>query len=670
MGISCKNCGGIEIDNDPARGDSVCVSCGSVVESLCIVNDIEFHENSAGSSSVIGQFVSSEGQNRVGSYSKFGVGQDHRQVALENGKQLINNYGGQIKMSHHCLDSAYMFFKMAASKRFTVGRKTIYVVGACLYLVSRTEKTPHMLLDICDAIQCDIVVLGRVFLALARTLCIDCPIVDPSLYIHRFAHQLDFGDKENEVSMAALRILARMKKDWIHLGRRPSALCGAALIIAGKLFNFNVTMDDIVKLVRMSKTTVFKRLMDFSKTATGKLTTDEFKRVDLEEEADPPCYTYGKKRIQFAQEIDKKHNFVSSYLLSQVVKTQRRLEVLLEKRHNINSEIEKVLPESKAFVYQKQLPSYCSLHKYELDEKGEFKVPHFVIHEEPDDILKEEVKTVASNTLLLDQCVTKVEDMSTKSGECNLVSAKSEKNIGDINCDEIDLEGIDDEEIEELLLTEDEIKIKTEIWLEENKEYLQKMKEKEEDLRMKEEEENKLGNKKKKKARKKPRDRPIAGTADEAIQTMLAEKKISSKINYDVLRGLKSETVDECHQVSKPETISVGDNFDIKPQLLSAVADSEKRLLSKDMPIVYETGLQRNKTSFTSSLESIHSASKRIKLEVKSDETEKKEILEEFAGEEEEDDEPEDLVTASSIFAKEVDDYDHNAYDEDADAFY
>ena len=111
----------------------------------------------------------------MGSYSKFGVGHDHRQAALENGcnsfnillnysfaflfnfktdnvnvilinigKQLINNYGGQIKMSHHCLDSAYMFFKMAASKRFTVGRKTIYVVGACLYLVSRTEKTPRI----------------------------------------------------------------------------------------------------------------------------------------------------------------------------------------------------------------------------------------------------------------------------------------------------------------------------------------------------------------------------------------------------------------------------------------------------------------------------------------------------------------------------------------------
>lgn len=62
MGISCKNCGGTEIDHDQARGDSVCISCGSVVESLCIVNEVEFQENSAGNASVIGQFVSSEGE--------------------------------------------------------------------------------------------------------------------------------------------------------------------------------------------------------------------------------------------------------------------------------------------------------------------------------------------------------------------------------------------------------------------------------------------------------------------------------------------------------------------------------------------------------------------------------------------------------------------------------
>ena len=50
---------------------------------------------------------------------------------------------------------------------------------------------------------------------------------DPCLYIPRFAHMLEFGEKTHQVSMTALRLLQRMKRDWMHTGRRPSGLCGA-----------------------------------------------------------------------------------------------------------------------------------------------------------------------------------------------------------------------------------------------------------------------------------------------------------------------------------------------------------------------------------------------------------------------------------------------------------
>ncbi|CAL8298184.1 unnamed protein product [Arctogadus glacialis] len=50
---------------------------------------------------------------------------------------------------------------------------------------------------------------------------------DPCLYIPRFAQLLEFGEKNRDVSMTALRLLQRMKRDWMHTGRRPSGLCGA-----------------------------------------------------------------------------------------------------------------------------------------------------------------------------------------------------------------------------------------------------------------------------------------------------------------------------------------------------------------------------------------------------------------------------------------------------------
>lgn len=56
-------------------------------------------------------------------------------------------------------------------------------------------------------------------------------ILDPCLYIHRFANKLEFGDKTHDVCMMALRLVSRMKRDWMHHGRRPSGLCGAGMIV-------------------------------------------------------------------------------------------------------------------------------------------------------------------------------------------------------------------------------------------------------------------------------------------------------------------------------------------------------------------------------------------------------------------------------------------------------
>lgn len=43
------------------------------------------------------------------------------------------------------------------------------------------------------------------------------------------------------------------------------------------------------------------RLNEFEDTASGKLTIDEFSRIDLEEEQDPPSFTKGKQKAKLAQ---------------------------------------------------------------------------------------------------------------------------------------------------------------------------------------------------------------------------------------------------------------------------------------------------------------------------------------------------------------------------------
>lgn len=100
--------------------------------------------------------------------------------------------------------------------------------------------------------------------------------------------------------------------------------------------------------------------------------------------------------------------------------------------------------------------------------------------------------------------------------------------------EDLDLEGLDDEEINNYILTHEEAEYKNNMWNALNAEYLKEMREKEERL-AKEREEGKPEKKK-----RRPRRKAIgpSTSAGEAIEKMLQEKKISSKINYDILRTL------------------------------------------------------------------------------------------------------------------------------------
>ena len=85
------------------------------------------------------------------------------------------------------------------------------------------------------------------------------PPADPCVYVLRYANKLELGAKTHEVSVTAARLMQRMKRDWLHMGRRPSGLCGAALLMAARLHGFNRTVDDIIKIVRVHQSTVKKR---------------------------------------------------------------------------------------------------------------------------------------------------------------------------------------------------------------------------------------------------------------------------------------------------------------------------------------------------------------------------------------------------------------------------
>ncbi|KAM3594011.1 uncharacterized protein V6R79_000624 [Siganus canaliculatus] len=467
-------------------------------------------------------------------------------------------------MNQHCLDTAYNFYKMALMKHLTRGRRSSHVVAACIYMVCRTEGTPHMLLDLSDLLQVNVYVLGRTFLVLARELCINAPAIDPCLYIPRFAQMLEFGEKNHDVSMTAMRLVQRMKRDWMHTGRRPSGLCGAALLVAARMHDFRRTIKEIVSVVKVCETTLRKRLVEFKDTPTSELTIEEFMRVDLDQECDPPCFTEGlrKKKVQQLEvELKKKMNDVEDEIQVYQDEIDAELQSCRPKlrgvyaayaRHNDGDDGEDVLstsskleaddeldPEEEdelravAKHFGKDLEELTMEALIKLEQKGPWdeEENQDQEEEEEDGAPKRKAPSLASILGTMPSAATLGLNESISS-----CMGTGKENDGAADSGELDLNGIDDREIELYLLSDKEIQVKTALWMAENSDYLKEQKEKEAKIAK----EKELGIYKEKKRRGPPKKRqPIrADTADEAIEKMLEQKKISSKINYDVLKDL------------------------------------------------------------------------------------------------------------------------------------
>ncbi|XP_061699233.1 transcription factor IIIB 90 kDa subunit-like isoform X2 [Syngnathoides biaculeatus] len=561
MSRTCKNCGSSDVDVDHARGDAVCMACGSVLEDNIIVSEVEFVESGGGGSLAVGQFVSSEGGAKLPSFGDghLGhVGKESRAQTLYRAKQHIGVLGHQLQLNQHCLDTAFNFYKMALAKRLTSGRKAAHVMAACLYLVCRTEGTPHMLLDLSDILQVNVYILGKTFLALSKDLCIKAPAIDPCLYIPRFAQLLEFGDKNHDVSMTALRLVQRMKRDWMHTGRRPSGLCGAALLVAARMHDFRRTPKEIVHVVKVCDNTLRRRLVEFSETPTSSLTLEEFMKVDLDQECDPPCFTAGllkKKAQQMEAELKKKMADLEGEIEGYQDQIDAELESARPKlrgvyaayaREDLKKHLDHVLGASSSPKADDDDDDdvLAAVAKHFGKDLSELTLETLIQLEQGDGAAEDQDRdpkrkgpTLAS-ILGASLPTAATLGLNDSVGSC---SKEDPPDDGSAEGGELDLSGIDDSEIELYLLSENEIKVKTALWMAENSDYLKEQKEKEAKIAK----EKELGVFKEKK-RATPRRRATirADTADEAIEKMLEQKKISAKINYDVLKDVDVKPAD------------------------------------------------------------------------------------------------------------------------------
>ena len=306
MASSCPVCGGNDIDqlNSSAR---TCITCGFVLDA----DDIDTKNVEIGADEKVCQTRVIYDHQPALSWS---VGNFHRrpnasrELTLAKARKDISALATRLGLENTHSDQANRLFRLALQHNFLRGRRREVVIAACLYIVCRRMHSPVLLIDFSEALKINLYVLGSTYLKFRRLLNLNSmPIIDPSLFIRRFASKLEFDDKVVEVSNMALKLVARMKRDWMQVGRRPSGICGASLLIAARSFGFRRTQKEISRVVHICESTLRTRLTEFCNTSAASLTFEEFNKqeitdIEKSQAADPPAFA----RLRQAEEERRK----------------------------------------------------------------------------------------------------------------------------------------------------------------------------------------------------------------------------------------------------------------------------------------------------------------------------------------------------------------------------
>lgn len=306
--------------------DGVCHSCGAVAEEDSqIVAEVTFGETASGQAVAHGHKVAHgeagprmdmvNGRRRV---AGGGDGSANLET-LNRAKQLIQGVVTRYRLGVAILESAASRFKDLQQRGFCRGRTVEKVAGICVYWAVRNREngnTPIMLIDIADALSQDVFALGRTFKLMLISLygqdangnIVHCPFepLFPEDIIRSLAVRLGFDHNTDKVQQDAVRIVQRMDRDWIVLGRHPSGICGSAIIIAARMNNYRRTPVEVSYLAKTTRATLQLRLDEFARVSSAQMSVADFKgKQFIPESHDPPAFYRQTKEYQEEQKKKK-----------------------------------------------------------------------------------------------------------------------------------------------------------------------------------------------------------------------------------------------------------------------------------------------------------------------------------------------------------------------------
>ena len=299
------------------------MTCGTVAEEdPQLVAEQQFNEERGGRITAQGQTVAHDQthQRTYGQPAGSGTKNQQQDITLAQARTVarttMKEYLAPLNIPESEVEAGLAIWTLAYTQKFVQGRGLRNVATVCFFLAlrRRTEqvqgkprpKYPVMLIDFAEIANVDVFTLGRMYTDLVRVLYLDTStqymgpeILDllahgPEVLVDRFVDALEFPPQSvRRIKDDAVRIVKRMNRDWMNIGRRPAGVTGAAVILAARMNNHRRTTREVVLTAKVTEITLNKRLEEFSDVKSSQLSVNDFRNTQLLnaiESADPPAY--------------------------------------------------------------------------------------------------------------------------------------------------------------------------------------------------------------------------------------------------------------------------------------------------------------------------------------------------------------------------------------------
>jgi transcription initiation factor TFIIB len=285
----CPECKNTDIVRDIEMGESVCGSCGLVIEESLINRGAEWRAFTPQESKfraragaptkysyydkglsttirverdALGRPLSPKVRNQMWRLRSLHLRSNVHASQARNLSQAMSELqrlSEKLYISSSVQEMAAVIYRKNLNKGLVRGRSIKAMVAASLYVACRFTKIPRTLKEITEASPRRLKEISRTYRRIVQNLKMEMPIDNPLDYVTKIAEKAGVSC---DVEGLAFKIIRTAKNNHATVGKDPSGLAAAALYMASKLKKEKTKQTRLAKAAGVSEVTLRNREKD------------------------------------------------------------------------------------------------------------------------------------------------------------------------------------------------------------------------------------------------------------------------------------------------------------------------------------------------------------------------------------------------------------------------